>query len=184
MRLTLHTDYALRVLMFLGLRPGGLSSIREIAQAYRISENHLVKVVHRLGRTGMVETVRGRGGGLRLAVPPGEIRLGDVVRLTEESLAPVECFTARGEPEPRPGAGGGPAGCVIAGPCGLQRVLHEALRAYMAVLDRATLADLLGGRCGALAGRLGVALPPGVPDAPDAPPAPAAGEAAGPAWTG
>ena len=178
MRLTMHTDYALRVLMFLGLRPGGLSSIREIAQAYQISENHLVKVVHRLGRTGMVETVRGRGGGLRLAVPPGKIRLGDVVRLTEESLAPVECFTARGEPEPRPGGGpadGGPAGCVIAGPCGLQRVLHEALRAYMAVLDRATLGDLLGGRCGALAGRLGVALAPGVPDAP------AAGGAAGPA---
>lgn len=181
MRLTLMTDYSLRVLMFLGVRGDGpgLASIREIAQAYGISENHLVKVVHRLGQTGLVETVRGRGGGLRLAVPPGEIRLGDVVRLTEESLAPVECFTARGEPEPRAGAGGGPAaGCVIAGPCGLQRTLHEALRAYMAVLDRTTLADLLRGRCGALASRLGVAP---VPDVPISPPAPTTGGDAGPA---
>ena len=179
MRLTLHTDYALRVLMHLGrLRPGELASIREVADAHRISENHLVKVVHGLGRAGFIETLRGRGGGLRLARPPGEIRLGDVVRLTEESLAPVECFTARGEPEPGAGTGGSgvsAAGCDIAGPCGLQRVLHEALRAYMAVLDRATLGDLLGARCGALAGRLGVALVPGVPDAP------AAGGAAGPA---
>ena len=167
MRLTLHTDYALRVLMFLGLRPGGLSSIREIAQAYGISENHLVKVVHRLGQSGLVETVRGRGGGMRLAVPPREIRVGDVVRLTEENLGPVECFTARGEPKARAGADEA-AGCVIAGPCGLQQTLHEALRAYMAVLDRTTLADLLRGRCGVLAARLGVTPAPDVPPTPRA----------------
>ncbi len=180
MRLTLMTDYSLRVLMFLGLREGGgLASIREIAQAYGISENHLVKVVHRLGQTGLVETVRGRGGGLRLAVPPERIRVGEVVRLTEEGLGPVECFTPQGEPRPRaPTDAAGGAGCVIAGPCGLQRTLHEALRAYMAVLDRTTLADLLRGRCGALASRLGVAP---VPDVPISPPAPTTGGDAGPA---
>ena len=161
MRLTLHTDYSLRVLMFLGLRGEGLASIREIADAYGISENHLVKVVHRLGRAGFIQTVRGRGGGLRLALPPERIRIGEVVRQTEEDLAPVECFTARGEPKPRSKVDEA-AGCVIAGPCGLQSVLHEALRAYMAVLDRTTLSDLLQGRCGALAARLKVAP---VPDA-------------------
>ncbi|WP_019459254.1 Rrf2 family transcriptional regulator, partial [Roseomonas sp. B5] len=80
MRLTLHSDYALRTLIFLGLRPQRLVSIAEIAKAYRISENHLTKVVHRLGQAGFVETLRGRGGGLRLARPPEEIRIGDVVR--------------------------------------------------------------------------------------------------------
>ncbi len=112
MRLTLHTDYALRVLMHLGrLPPGGLASIREVADAHRISENHLVKVVHGLGRAGFVATLRGRGGGLRLARPPGEIRVGDVVRHAEEDMALVACFKPDGPP------GGG---CVLAGACRLQ----------------------------------------------------------------
>jgi Rrf2 family nitric oxide-sensitive transcriptional repressor len=135
MRLTLHTDYALRVLMHLGrLPPGGLASIREVADAHRISENHLVKVVHGLGRAGFVATLRGRGGGLRLAKAPGEIRVGDVVRWAEEDMALVACFRPDGPP------GGG---CVLAGACRLQSLLGEALGAFMAVLDRATLADLL-----------------------------------------
>ena len=150
MRLTLHTDYALRVLMHLGrLPPGALASIRDIAEAHRISENHLVKVVHGLGRAGFIETLRGRGGGLRLARPPGEIRVGDVVRHAEGDLAVVACFG----PDGRPGPGGG--GCVLAGACRLQGLLGGALGAFLAVLDRATLADLLPRPRPALPGRPG-----------------------------
>src|SRR4051812_29094043 len=113
-RLTLYTDYALRVLMYLGLRGNGLVSIREIAEAYRISENHLTKVVHGLSRSGFVKTLRGRGGGLRLAMPPKQILVGAVVRTTEDDMALVACFAD-------------PHGCAIAGPCRLQSLLNEAL---------------------------------------------------------
>ncbi|HEY4251731.1 MAG TPA: Rrf2 family transcriptional regulator [Roseomonas sp.] len=146
MRLTLHTDYALRVLMYLGLRPDGLASIHEIAEAYRISENHLTKVVHGLGRNGFVETLRGRGGGLRLARPAAEIPVGAVVRQTEEDMALVACFE------------GGP-GCIIAGPCLLQPLLREALEAFLAVLDRVTLAQLIGPHRAAIARQLGLDVP-------------------------
>ncbi|MEK0084214.1 Rrf2 family transcriptional regulator [Benzoatithermus flavus] len=144
MRLTRHTDFALRVLIFLGLCPNRLASIREIAEAYGISENHLVKVVHGLGRAGFVETLRGRGGGLRLARPPEAIRIGDVVRRTEEDLALVDCFPPAGR-SPHGGEAGAaqPVGCAIGGCCRLQTVLEEALAAFFAVLDRTTLADLL-----------------------------------------
>ncbi len=144
MRLTRYTDYALRTLMFLGLADGRLSSIRDIAERYGISENHLMKVVHRLGLLGYVETIRGRNGGLRLARPPGEIRLGDVVRQTEEDLALVECF--------------GPAiACRITESCRLRGILDEALSAFLAVLDRYTLQDLLRPR-NLLAAQLGLAV--------------------------
>lgn len=143
-RLTLHTDYALRVLMYLGLRGEGLASIREIAEAYRISENHLTKVVHGLARAGFVETLRGRGGGLRLALPPERISIGAVVRRTEEDMALVACFADA-------------HACAIAGPCRLQSLLGEALGAFLAVLDRATLADLLGPGRAAMISRLGLA---------------------------
>lgn len=159
MRLTLHTDYALRTLIFVGLRPGRLASIGEIAAAFRISENHLTKVVHGLGRAGFLETLRGRGGGLRLARPAAEIRLGDVVRATEEDMALVACFPAA------PGAPVAPP-CLIAGSCELQKLLAEALAAFMAVLDRATLADILEPRAAALRAQLG--LPPALPAAPAA----------------
>ncbi len=96
MRLTRYTDYSLRCLMYLGLHGPGLTSIHEIATAYGISEHHLTKVVHELGRSGVVETVRGRGGGIRLARPPAEIGIGAMVRATEESFALVDCFSAEG----------------------------------------------------------------------------------------
>ncbi|MFH5924358.1 RrF2 family transcriptional regulator [Roseomonas xinghualingensis] len=150
MRLTLHTDYALRTLIYLALRPERRVSIREIAEAHRISENHLVKVVHNLGRGGFVETTRGRGGGLRLARPPEAIVIGEVVRFTEEDMALVTCFQA-------PGEGGG---CVLLNICRLQSLLGEALGAFLAVLDSRTLADLLPSQDrAAMATRLGLLAP-------------------------
>ncbi|USQ74307.1 Rrf2 family transcriptional regulator (plasmid) [Roseomonas mucosa] len=147
MRLTRFTDYSLRTLMFLCLRDGENSSIAEIASAYGISEHHLTKVVHRLGQLGLVQTTRGRNGGLRLGRRPEDIVLGQVVRQTEEDLAIVECF------------GGGC--CPIAGVCELQRALAEALQAFLLVLDRHTLADLVRPRAAALAGRLGLSAAEG-----------------------
>lgn len=131
MRLTTYTDYGLRMLMYVGLKRGELATIQEIADAYGISKNHLMKVAYDLGRHGFLETVRGRGGGLKLARAPERISLGDVVRKMEEDFALVECFA--------PGADG----CRIGRSCRLKGVLGEALRAYMAVLDKYTLADLV-----------------------------------------
>ncbi|MFN4088080.1 MAG: RrF2 family transcriptional regulator [Alphaproteobacteria bacterium] len=130
MRLTVHTDYALRLLMYLALRPSAQTTIQEVAEAYGISRNHMMKVAHALGRAGFVETLRGRAGGLRLARDPAAITVGEVVRSTEEDWRMVECFDpARNR-------------CVIAGPCRLRGVLKRALDAYLAVLDGCTLADL------------------------------------------
>ena len=134
MRLTRYSDYSLRVLIYLALDPGRLATIDEIARRYGISKAHLMKVVHQLGLRGYVETVRGRGGGLRLARSPESIGVGEVVRWTEEDLALVDCF------EPRRGH------CAIEAACGLRGVLHEALAAFVAVLDRFTLADLVARR--------------------------------------
>lgn len=150
MRLTLHTDYALRVLIYLGLRQDRRVSIREIAQAHRISENHLIKVVHNLGRGGFIETTRGKGGGLRLARPPEQIRVGDVVRFTEEDMALVTCFQVAPE-------GGG---CALLNICSLQTLLGSALAAFMDVLDSQTLADLLRPNRAAMAARLGLPVSP------------------------
>lgn len=126
MRLTRYTDYALRVLTYLAAQPDRVCSIAEIARAYGISQNHLMKVAHDLGKAGYVEGVRGRTGGIRLAKPAEKITVGDVVRHTEDSLDLVEC-----------------GGCLIAPACELTGALDEALAAFMAVLDRRTLADLL-----------------------------------------
>jgi Rrf2 family transcriptional regulator, nitric oxide-sensitive transcriptional repressor len=143
MRLSRHTDYALRVLIHLAARPERLASIAEIARTYAISENHLMKVVHLLGRAGFVRTVRGRGGGIGLAMPAAEIGIGSVVRQTETGLDLADC-----------------GGCVIAPACGLTGVLSEAMRAFLAVLDRYSLADVTGKR-DRLAALLG--LEPGLP---------------------
>lgn len=131
MRLTLHTDYALRLLIRLAVEPDGVHTIESIAGRYGISHHHLTKVAQTLVQSGFVESVRGRHGGLRLAREPADIRLGDVVRSTEQDFAIVECF--------EPGEGE----CAIAGACGLQRVLRDALAAFFEVIDRHTLADLL-----------------------------------------
>jgi len=147
MRLTLHSDYSLRVLIFLTLKRGQQATIPEIAQAYQISRGHLMKVVHELGKLGYVATLRGRGGGLTLGKPAGSIRIGDVLRKTEDSLALVECFT-----KPEPGAG-----CRIEGACRLKGVLAEAQRAFFDTLDKYTLADLVDGRAAPLKRQLRLA---------------------------
>lgn len=127
MQLTLHTDYALRVLLHVGARDeGGMSSIAEIAKAYDISRNHLMKVVQSLGQAGFLETVRGRNGGLRLGKPAEKITIGAIVRRTETGFALVDCGS-----------------CLIAPACTLPKVLNEATRAFLNVLDSYTLADIL-----------------------------------------
>ena len=134
MQLTRYSDYSLRVLIYLAVRPDRLATIEEIAQAYEISKAHLMKVVHQLGRAGFLETVRGRGGGLRLARAPEDITVGDVIRYTEDKMELVECF----DPET--------SHCRIETVCGLRGVLEEALDAFLKTLDRYTLTDLVARR--------------------------------------
>lgn len=134
MQLTRYSDYSLRVLIYLALDPERLVTIEAIARSYAISRAHLMKVVHQLALRGYVETVRGRGGGLRLARPPEEIKVGEVVRSTEENLDLVECFDAAS------------SRCAIDAACGMRPVLHEALAAFLAVLDRYTIEDLVARR--------------------------------------
>lgn len=130
MRLTRYTDYAMRVLLHLAARhDGDLSSIGEIAKLYDISQNHLMKVVQDLGKAGFVRTVRGRGGGIALARPADQIVIGQVVRQTEEGFQLVDCTN-----------------CMIAPACTLPRVLNEATAAFIAVLDKYSLEDLLDQR--------------------------------------
>jgi Rrf2 family nitric oxide-sensitive transcriptional repressor len=130
MRLTFYTDYSLRLLMYAAVRHGELVTIQEVADAYGISKNHLMKVAFQLGRKGYLDTVRGRGGGFCLSRSPERIGLGDVVRMTEEDFTMVECFDPKSN------------SCAISGPCRLRGVLSKALQAYFAVLDEYTLADL------------------------------------------
>jgi Rrf2 family nitric oxide-sensitive transcriptional repressor len=129
MRLTRYTDYAMRVLLHLAARDDGLASIAEIARLYDISQNHLMKVVQDLGKAGFIRTVRGRGGGIALARPADQIVVGEVVRQTEEGFQLVDCSQ-----------------CVIAPACTLPRVLNEATAAFIAVLDKYSLADLMDKR--------------------------------------
>ena len=134
MRLTSFTDYSLRVLIYVASQPERRATIAEIATAFDISQHHLTKVVHFLGREGWLATVRGKGGGLGLARPAGQINLGAVVRATEGPALPAECFDPAGNH------------CSIARICRLQGVLHEAVQAFHAVLDRYTLEDLVNNR--------------------------------------
>lgn len=130
MQLTRHTDYSLRVLMFLALHPGRLVTCAEIAEAYDISRNHLVKIVHELGKLGIIHTVRGNTGGMRLARALEAITVGEVVRKME-GLEIVNCTN----PD-----------CAILPACTARDVLAEARDAFLAVLDRYTLEDLVVGR--------------------------------------
>lgn len=131
MRLTVFSDYTLRVLIYLGMHPEGLCTVGEIAQAYDVSKNHLMKVAQHLASRGYADTVRGKGGGMRLKRPPEQINLGVLLRETERGSPLVECF-------------GGSSGCRIEPACALRSVLEDAHGAFFGVLDRHTLADLLG----------------------------------------
>jgi Rrf2 family nitric oxide-sensitive transcriptional repressor len=126
------TDYAFRLLMHVAKQPERLCTISEVAQAHGISEAHLMKVTHQLGLQGWIETVRGKGGGMRLAHAPRDINLGAVVRGIEPDFALVECFSTGNQ-------------CVLTGQCRLANVLGGALQDFMAHLDGFTLADLLPG---------------------------------------
>ncbi|MGG1219557.1 Rrf2 family transcriptional regulator [Priestia endophytica] len=131
MRLTQYTDYSLRVLIYLGLRDQHkLSNIKEIADSYNISKNHLMKVTHQLGQMGLIKTVRGRNGGISLNKAPQDINIGDVVAQTEEDFQIVECFQQN-------------SCCAISSACKLKGVLREALKAFLAVLKQYTLEDLI-----------------------------------------
>ncbi len=141
MKLNAFTDYSLRVLIYLATQPTERATIADIATAFEVSANHLTKVVHFLARTGWVTSVRGKGGGLELGMPPELIGVGDVVRAAEGSPLPAECFDE----------GGGQ--CRIGAVCGLRGVLGEAVNAFYATLDAYSLADLVHNRP-ALAGIL------------------------------
>lgn len=134
MKLTRYSDYSLRVLMYLAIQPDRLATIEEISKAYGISKAHLMKVAHELGRAGYLETVRGRGGGLRLARDLDAIRVGDVVRHTEGKMDLVECFDEE------------TSNCRIESACSLRSALQAALAAFLATLDQYTLADLVARR--------------------------------------
>ncbi len=132
MRLTNYTDYSLRVLIYLASKEKKeLSNIKEIADAYQISKNHLMKVTYELGKLNVIETIRGRNGGIRLAKDPADINIGYIVRKTEDDFNLVECF----DPERNT--------CPISPVCTLRGVLSKALQAYFEVLDGFTLADLV-----------------------------------------
>lgn len=127
MKLSRYSDYALRVLIQLASHHDRLVPIREIALSYDISQNHLMKIAQALGHAGIIDTVRGRHGGLRLGRPASQISIGAVVRLTETQTPIVDCST-----------------CLIASGCGLPRMFNEAQNAFLSVLDRYSLADALG----------------------------------------
>jgi Rrf2 family nitric oxide-sensitive transcriptional repressor len=156
MKLTTFTDYSLRTLIYLSVQPEQRATIAQIATAFDISENHLTKVVHFLGKNGWLANVRGKGGGLSLALPAEAICIGDVVRQTEGADLPAECFSAEG------------GHCAISPVCRLSKVLGEAVDAFHAVLDRYTLADIARNQR-ALAGILFVDRPGRAPAARAAP---------------
>ena len=133
MRLRTFTDYTLRVLIYLAAHPGGRVTIAKVSRAFHISEHHVAKVVNFLGATGWLETSRGRNGGMRLAVKPGEINVGDVVKLAEGGDVPAECFEKGSE------------ACRITQGCRLKGVLSDAVDAFYASLSRYTLEDLVQG---------------------------------------
>lgn len=142
MRMTFHTDYALRMLIYAALHPDGVCTVSEVADAYGLSRHHLLKVALTLRNLGIIETTRGRHGGIRLAMKPDRINVGALVRSTEQDFSLVECM---------PGGGS----CRISPACKLRDMFAEALDAYLATLDKYTLADVVRNR-GALRPLLGV----------------------------
>ncbi|MCX6837992.1 MAG: Rrf2 family transcriptional regulator [Verrucomicrobia bacterium] len=141
MKLSLFTDYSLRVLMFAALK-GESFSLSEVAESYDISRHHLVKVVNYLAKLGYLETRRGRGGGIALGMQPEDIRIGMVVRRTEDSPFIVECFDKQHNT------------CPINGSCRLKGALAQAVNAFYETLDRHTLRDLVAGVDGARLNRI------------------------------
>ncbi|TDP62042.1 RrF2 family transcriptional regulator [Roseateles toxinivorans] len=136
MRLSEYTDYTLRVLMYCARHRERLVTINELAEQHALSKGHLMKVVNDLARQELIETTRGRGGGLRLSKEPGTIRIGDVVRASETDFRLVECF------DPSTNA------CTLTPNCRLKHLFDTALRGYFQALDGATLADLTVGSPG------------------------------------
>jgi|SRR5450631_2472190 Rrf2 family nitric oxide-sensitive transcriptional repressor len=134
MKLTSFTEYSLRVLVYLAADPARRATISEVAAAFDLSENHLTKVVHFLGKEGWLANVRGKGGGMTLAMPPERVQIGQVVRAAEGEAMPAACF------------GSAPKRCSIVRICRLRGVLQEAVDAFYAVLDCYTLADLTQNR--------------------------------------
>ncbi len=135
MKLTSFTDYALRLLMYVAVNDDRLVSIREVSEVFDISRNHLMKIVHELGKGGYLKTVRGKNGGFRLGMAAKDINLGRLVRYTEDDLNVVECFD---ESNPN---------CKIISQCMLAGVLQLALSSFFEVLDGHNLDDLIGGLC-------------------------------------
>lgn len=132
MRLAEYTDYTLRVLMFCATHPDRLVTIAELAERHGVSKNHLMKIVNDLAHQGVLETTRGRGGGVRLLKKPKDIRIGDVIRQSETDFRLVECFDSSTNL------------CTLTPSCRLKRLLDNALKAYFKELDGATLADITG----------------------------------------
>jgi len=162
MHLTTYTDYSVRVLLYAALKGDSLSNIGEIARAYGISRNHLMKVVHGLARHGYITTMRGKGGGLRLARPPKDIRMGAVVRDTESEIAPAPCAPKRDGQN-----------CPIESACRWRTALDGAMKSFLEKLDEVTLADLSEPRSD-LTRLLGLDMPPVDPAAPAVADGPAA----------
>ena len=131
MRLADYTDYSLRVLMYCAAHPEDVVTIDELAQQHEVSRHHLTKIVTDLGRQGLLVTIRGRGGGVRIGMDPAQIRVGDVVRASESDFRLVECF----DPET--------SQCNLGPRCRLKGLLTGALRAYFRELDGVTVADLV-----------------------------------------
>ncbi len=157
MRLTNYSDYALRSLIYLAVRPEPetLANISDIASSYHISKSHLTKIIHQLGQLGYIESVRGKNGGIRLAYEPKDINLGVLIKQIEPDFDLVECFaTVRNSNSQKPRTEGLPitfiseednksVGCVITPVCQLKGVFFEALTAFITVLEKYTLADVI-----------------------------------------